>query len=75
MLMNNTSDQHDVDKKMLLKILASRLHLSYWTLRRYCVNGVSSRSGKTIKMKCVRLPGGIGSTLKSYEDFLDSLQK
>lgn len=46
----------------------------YKTLWRWCKKGIKSRSGRTITLECVRLPGGEGSSVARFRQFIDELQ-
>ena len=44
------------------------------TVRRWIVDGRTSRSGRIVKMKDVKITSGRGSTMQYYQDFIQELQ-
>lgn len=65
------------DELVLLSFLSEVLPGSppYKTLWRWQRYGLKSLTGKIVKLQCKRIPGGLGSSLKAYNQFVARLQK
>lgn len=65
-----------VDKIFPLRELGKKLpeKLGYQAVRKWAVEGRTSRTGKTVKLQTWIMPYGIGTSWDDYERFIEDLQ-
>jgi hypothetical protein len=67
----------DIYEDVLLSELRNRIsgRPSVKTLQRWVRTGIRSVSGARVKLETIKLPGGKGSSVVRYTEFLDRLQE